>query len=643
VSYLKPDTPTSNIKKTLTGAVTDCTTHCSVTGSYVLTFEYDCRPNPKALASPNPICIGQSTIISVTVRSSKPYTYQWSESKFNTLGGLGPFSVSPTTTTTYTITATDAVDLTKTDVNSVVVVVNTLPTASVTNSTICVGQSATLTASNQDGRSCTYSWTNLSDNSTASGSQITYTSPPSPNLAASINYTITATDGNQCTDVTSATVTVNALPIVTFATLNTDTICLNTPSFGILGGSPAVPPSPGSGYYSGTGVSANTFNPMVSDTGTFAIFYHYTDGNGCIDSNQTNITVLGSPVFSLAGDTLLCIGESTTIQSAIQNPSTIKSTVWDDPSHTTNTSLTVTPPMGTSTYTFTVTNKGNCATSHPFVVTVNPYPTVTFTSDTTQGCVPLTVNFTDHTIPTGGKYVWDFGDLLSGLNNTSDIVNPSHNFVNDGDFDISLSVTTLPHCTTPLTVPGMIHVYPVPKAYFIYSPPAPSSFKPDVLFTDVSSGDVLYSQNEWNFADTLSSEDLVTGKQVVRHSFSTYGYFPVKLKVKNENCWDSTVITVHVKADHSFYVPTAFTPNGDNLNEGFIPKGIGIDPNSFQMFIYDRWGEQIYQTTDLNQPWNGKKANNKDDCPQGIYGWLMMFNDMEGNAYKQEGVVTLIK
>ena len=117
----------------------------------------------------------------------------------------------------------------------------------------------------------------------------------------------------------------------------------------------------------------------------------------------------------------------------------------------------------------------------------------------------------------------------------------------------------------------------------------------------------------------------------------------MKLKVYNANCSKDTSINIHVKADHSFFVPTAFTPNDDNLNEGFIPKGVGIDPVSFSMTIFNRWGEKVYETTDMNLPWKGTKANGTDTCPEGVYAWLIIYSDMDGKSYRQEGVVTLMK
>jgi gliding motility-associated-like protein len=576
-------------------------------------------------------------VISATVQSQKPYTIQWSDPSFG--AGLGPFTVNPSITTTYTITTTESDDATKSDYSSVVVTVNSLPTptASVSPNAICINNNTTFSASSDAGHSCTYQWANTLNSNINSGSNVVFTAPTTL-TAFNVTYTVTATDTHGCVNESSAVVTVNPLPVVSFAAITPNPYCVSDPPFALTGGTPSTP----AGYYTGIGVSSNTFNPAQADTGTFTLMYHYTDTNGCTDSTSTTLTVLGSPIFTLSGTSTYCIGDTAVVNSKLTNPSAKDSYLWSDAAGSTTTTLKTIPALGLTTYTLTITNIANCSVSHPFVVTVNPYPTVNFTTSALSGCVPFTSAFTDNTVPSGGSYRWNFGDSLSAYNRST-LTNPSHQFLYAGLYDISLTVTTPPNCSSTLIQPGLITVYPVPKAQFIYTPPTPSSFKPDVVFTDVSTGDVLTAFDNWTFSDTLSGDNNVIGQSVVKHSFSSYGYYPVKLKVKNENCWDSTTVIIHVKADHSFYVPTAFTPNGDNLNDNFISKGIGIDPSSFRMIIYDRWGEKVYETTDMNKPWNGNKNNSSEVCPEGVYAWIITFSDMEGNAYKQEGAVTLIK
>lgn len=89
----------------------------------------------------------------------------------------------------------------------------------------------------------------------------------------------------------------------------------------------------------------------------------------------------------------------------------------------------------------------------------------------------------------------------------------------------------------------------------------------------------------------------------------------------------------------TIYVPNAFTPNGDNLNDGFGVRGIAI--NEFNIQIYNRWGEKIFQTTDINKKWypvyRGK------NIPMGTYVYLITFTDYENKAFKKTGTINLIR
>ncbi len=607
---------------------------CTSTDTTSVFFEKDCRPYPHLTLTPDSICFGASSTLLAKVSSSRPaYTVQWSDSKFGT--GLGPFSVSPTSTSTYSITVTD--DLGRTGSHSIVLIVNTLPTSSVTSDTICVGQTAKLFASCDAAHSCSYVWTKTLDGSTYSGNTLNYISPASPNIASTISYVVTATDVNHCTDIESATIIVNALPTVSLGPILPNPVCFKDAPLTLTSGKPV------GGYYSGYAViNGNTFSPSVSGVGTFSVKYHFTDSNQCTDSSSVqNIQVLGSPDFDLTGTNKLCTGEKTTIGSNLKNPSGNDTYLWSDGS--TGNALTVTPPLDTTIYVLTITNKAGCTESKAFKVAVSSYPNVNFKADSLEGCVPFKVNFTNQSNPHGiSSYLWNFGDVLSGQN-LSVLENPSHVFSVPGTYDISLSVTNQPHCTSTKTISKMITADPIPNAGFIYSPPEPSTFNPEVIFTDTSMGNVNPIYNKWYFSDSLSDNNEVTGKSVVTHSFSTNGNFPVKLKVKNAKCFDSTVVMIHVKADHTFYVPNAFTANDDGLNDGFYCKGVGIDENKFEMYIFSRWGEMIYQTKDMYKPWDGKALKSKEYCPDGVYAWVIIYSDFEGKKYKKEGFVTMIK
>lgn len=91
------------------------------------------------------------------------------------------------------------------------------------------------------------------------------------------------------------------------------------------------------------------------------------------------------------------------------------------------------------------------------------------------------------------------------------------------------------------------------------------------------------------------------------------------------------------------YFPSAFTPNGDGLNEFFVPIGMNLDKLKLNMFIYNRWGNLVYIMDDINKPWDGRTGNSDKICPEGVYAWILFLTDKEGMEYNYKGVVTLIQ
>ncbi len=163
------------------------------------------------------------------------------------------------------------------------ITVNALPVVTVNNYTICAGGTATLTATGAS----TYSW---------STTEATASISPTPTITA--NYTVTGTDANNCSNSSTATVTVNNLPIVTFD-MSPNMYCLTDPSV-------TLSATPASGTFSGTGVSSNQFNPSTAGVGTYTLSYTYTDGNSCSnnDTAVVDVQLCGSGINHFTNNTV---------------------------------------------------------------------------------------------------------------------------------------------------------------------------------------------------------------------------------------------------------------------------------------------------------------------------------------------------
>lgn len=111
-------------------------------------------------------------------------------------------------------------------------------------------------------------------------------------------------------------------------------------------------------------------------------------------------------------------------------------------------------------------------------------------------------------------------------------------------------------------------------------------------------------------------------------------------------CMNSAVVKITamdtLQCRPSMYVPNALTPNGDSFNDMFMPQ-FGCPPLEYEMFIFDRWGNVIFQTKDVNKGWNGNQGAN-DPAPMDTYVWQIKCSFFEGDKKRKYiGHVTLIR
>ena len=353
----------------------DVTGYCGTTTSASVLITVNDNPTANA-GGDITICDNETGTISATANGgSSPYTYTWN----NGLGSGASQTVSPNSTTNYTVTVTDDKGCTDSDI--VTVNVNQAPVANAGQDVaICQGQPVTLNASGGS----SYAWSNG-----VNGSSITV-SPSS-----TTTYTVTATNSNGCSDTDQVTVTVNPLPNA-FAG-NDLTVC--------NGGSTTITATGGTSYFWSGGLGAgasHTLNNITSDV-TYTVTV--TDANGCFATDDITITV-GSALSPDAGqDVTICEGESTTL---IASGGVTYS--WNNGVN--SASQTVSPPT-TTTYTVNVTDGGSCSGSDQVTVTVNTNPTAVVSPTSTTICAGETAIIT---ASGGDTYLWDNGDNSSTIN-----------------------------------------------------------------------------------------------------------------------------------------------------------------------------------------------------------------------------------
>ncbi|MBS1646917.1 MAG: gliding motility-associated C-terminal domain-containing protein, partial [Bacteroidetes bacterium] len=227
-----------------------------------------------------------------------------------------------------------------------------------------------------------------------------------------------------------------------------------------------------------------------------------------------------------------------------------------------------------------------------------------------------------------------------GNGSTSTATNPNICYNKAGVYPISLTVTTSKGCVSDTTIPNMITAYNHPKANFYYSPTdSITVLNPIVQFTDASyaPGSSIASVLWTTFGD---GSDSTSTLPIVSHTYGDTGtYCPVLVVTNAFGCKDSTSKCLVVKPYFTLYIPNAFTPNGDNHDEIFNVVGDYI--SAFDMTIFDRWGNQIFHTTNVNAGWNGMKGNTP--LQTDVYVYIINAVDMTSKPYTYKGTVTLLR
>ncbi len=593
---------------TYTVTVTDAN-GCTQTATVTIT-------QPTALtsgisASANPNCNGANNG-SATVTAgggTTGYTYLWSNAQ-NTA------AITGLTAGTYSVLITDNKGCTST-----ASVTLTQPTALAINTSSTIancGQSngtAGVTASGGTG-SFTYLW--------SAGAQATATAT---GLSAG-TYTITVTDANNCS--TSKTVAVNS----TNALSASVTATTNVSCFGGNDGTASATVTSGSGTFTyawspnggtgstGTGLSAGNYTVTI------------TDNNGCTGTASTLVTEPSQLTLGVTGNAV-CGGQAATLTSTAGGGTTGYTYSWS------NGQLTASATSNSAgTYTLTVTDNKGCTATATAVVTVNSAPVITLTANDTAGCAPLCVNFSCTTANIN-SWSWDFGDAGSGSSNTSTLQNPSHCFKSPGAFTVTLTVTDNNGCTATLTKTAWINVYPNTVADFSASPQPTTVLNPNITFTDMSTGANTWS---WNFGESSSGSSNTSSLQNPVHTYKDSGCYNVQLIADNQyNCPDTAEKVICINGDYELFAPNAFTPDGSGLNDVWNVKGIGIDPSHFKLWIFDRWGNLIFETSDLYQGWNGKANGGKEIAQQDVYVWKVATRDFLGGKHSYIGHVSLVR
>jgi gliding motility-associated-like protein len=482
----------------------------------------------------------------------------------------------------------------------------------------CSAQNGTATATPNGGTApYTYAWNTTPAQATQTATGL-----------APGQYIVTVTDGTGCTTID--TVIVMGTGSLPFTTSQVNVLCN-----GGNNGSASFTPT------GGTAPFTYTWNPNVSATGsattlTAGVYtVDVTDNYGCSNSFTFNITE--PPLIPISANPSppdsICIGGSTTISVNPTGGAPPYTFNWLNGPGNTN-SLTVNPSV-TTTYSCVVGDAcGNQADTGLVTVTVNPTPTISFSGDNLNGCSPVCVNFTPLSNPPVATCFWQFGD-----GDTSILGLPNHCYINPGPYNVTLDVVDINGCVNTTTSMAYITVFPDPVAAFTILTPMPTTMEEaNVGFDNLSTGgDTCH----WDFGDGNLMTDITCG-DVVNMYDDTGGYYVTLIVVNQYGCADTTENAVVIVPEATIYVPNTFTPNGDGKNDIFYAYGEYVE--DFHMYIFDRWGNLIFESTDITKGWDGRVQGHPTVCQIDTYIWRITYTELyTGFYHRMIGHVNLIR
>jgi gliding motility-associated-like protein len=277
---------------------------------------------------------------------------------------------------------------------------------------------------------------------------------------------------------------------------------------------------------------------------------------------------------------------------------------------------------------------GTCADTMITHVTTFPPPTVSFSADTINGCDKFTSHFNADTIGNfGATYAWNFGE--QGATGTG--AQTLNLYAEPGCHTVTLTASFGPGCSTTDSISCMINVFPLPYVNFNVAPEGIDAIASTAYFTNTSVNAALWL---WSFGDSSTTSTILNPE----HTYADVGTYPVTLYATSaDGCIDSATTFVKVSDIITKYIPTAFSPNKNNINDVWNIYTYGILPDEFEMLIFDRWGKQIHKTNDLYEGWNGAVNNKGFVVEPDVYVYHINYKEVTGKRRIITGLVTLLR
>jgi len=377
----------------------------------------------------------------------------------------------------------------------------------------------------------------------------------------------------------------------------------------------------------------------VSQIGTYSL--NNVSDSQCpgIASGSATLALYPAPNILVPLNTAICPETSVTlIGSATGGAGGPFSYAWFDGTDTLAGETMELSPLFSDSYDFLVWDACGVAYSTIVPITVYQTPVIALGNEVEELCGRSELSL-DTEVPLsiiGQECAWYIGtDTIYGCETLN------YTFENEGTYDVGLSIITVNGCEAEVFYPDFITINNKPSADFSFTPSEPNIIENMISFTDLSEGAESY---EWFLDSIIFSESvnpvLVLPAQNVAETWQVCQVIRTDL-----GCTDTLCQQVRLEGELAVFVPDAFTPDGDLVNDFFYPRIIGGSEEEYLFQIFDRFGSLIWETKDINGKWSGSGADNSDYFTRdGVYTWRMEVkrkNSVDKRLF--QGMVTIVR
>ncbi len=476
--------------------------------------------------------------------------------------------------------------------------------------------------------------------------------PMASGVTQTTTYTVTGYPAGHPGCASTATVTVQVNPLGDPGISTTPPIyCFNDNTvynvFDLLDGNPVqdvgvwtLPDGTLFGNDPGELSTQLTFNPTTSNPG---VYTHQVTSGGCTLSATVTIQESTPVTITTTADTEICFDDlidcNVLTTTGGLAPISYLWTFDGNPVGFTEDLLGF-DPSGSGQFCAIVTDACTDLDTNCFQLTVRPQVPIHLTATPQQACWPDPIALELTTDPT--LYDLNHWEISNG-DGYDNMVNINQTFDNPGSYHVSVLLIDDLGCQYDTTLNNYITSFAPPVAGWMTAEEDVDSFEPTFHFNNMSEGNII--NYNWTF-DLDGNEEYSQDFEPV-HTFplGVGGYYTVQLQViDNNGCIDVATGQVHVIEPFLFYIPTGFTPNGDNINDAIQFVSNDLDEKNFQLTIFDRWGSIVFKTTDPHQPWEGNKQGGEYYVPNGVYNWNATIRSISTGERKElVGTITIAR